>query len=54
MTHLLQFLRIASINQHEASPNGKDEEVQSSSLIDLGGGDTRKEVVDEQTITQVE
>jgi hypothetical protein len=45
MTHLLQLLRITSIN--ETGPNGKVEEVQSSSPIDLGGGNIAKEAMDE-------
>jgi hypothetical protein len=42
MTHLLQLLRITLINQHEIGLNGEAEEVQSSSPINLGGGDITK------------
>ncbi len=54
MTHILQLLRITSINQHEIVPSGEVDKIQSSSVVELGGGDTTKEDVDEQTITQVE
>jgi hypothetical protein len=46
---------ISYFNQYEIGPSGEVQEVQSSSPINLRGGeDTIEEVVDEQTITQVE
>ncbi len=45
---------ISDFNQYETSPIGEVQEVQSSSPINLKGRNTTKEVVDEQTIAQVE
>jgi hypothetical protein len=45
---------ISDFNQYETGPSGKAQEVQSSSPVNLRGGDIIEEVVDEQTIAQVE
>ncbi len=45
---------ISDFNQYETGPSGEAQKVQSNSLVNLKGGDTIKEVVDEQTIAQVE
>ncbi len=45
---------ISDFNQYETSPSGEAQKVQSNSPVNLRGGDIIKEVVDEQTIAQVE
>ncbi len=45
---------ISNFNQYEIGPSGEAQEVQSSSPVNWRGGDTIEEVVDEQTIAQVE
>lgn len=44
---------ISNFNQYEIGPSGEAQEVQSSSPVNLRGGDIIKEVVDEQTIAQI-
>ncbi len=44
----------SNFNQYEASPSGEAQEIQSSPLVELKGGDIAQDALGEQTIAQSE